>query len=91
MKWIIISYLILLFSELTAQSPFHQAIDALANDPVLKHGSLGVAIVDVSSGKFLAQHNQTQSLIPASTLKIVTTASATETAWRKFNRFKTEL
>lgn len=90
MKWIIISYLIFLFSELTAQSPFHQAIETLANDPVLKHGSLGVAVIDVSSGKLLAQHHQTQSLIPASALKIVTTASALKLLGANY-RFKTEL
>lgn len=60
-----------------AQSSKIQAkIDALSKDAALKHAGLGVAIVDVESGKTIASKNAQQSLLPASTLKVVTTASA---------------
>lgn len=75
---------------LTAQSPLQKAIDLLAADPDMKHGSLGVCVMDVESGTVIAQFEKDRSLIPASSLKVITTAAALGQFGEDF-RFKTEL
>lgn len=89
-KWLQASLILLLFGHTMAQNQLTQAIQTLANDPVMKYGSLGIAVIDVSSGKLLAQYNEQESLIPASTMKILTTATALKLLGADY-RFKTEL
>jgi len=60
----------------SGQSSMQRAIDALAAAPQMRHASLGVCVIDVKSGKVIASHQPDLSLTPASTLKLVTTASA---------------
>ena len=42
----------------------------------MKQASLGFQVVEISSGKILAEHQSHLALIPASTLKVVTTSSS---------------
>lgn len=72
------------------QSTFQTHLNTLAKDPVLKHASFGISIIDVESGKVLAELNPGQSLIPASILKLVTTSTAAAILGNDY-RFKTEL
>lgn len=51
-------------------------IDRLNADTVLAHGDWGFCVMTVDSGKLIASHNMQQSLIPASTLKTLTTGAA---------------
>jgi len=46
--------------------------------PAMKHASVGVCVKDLETGKTLISHNADKSLTPASTLKLVTTATALE-------------
>ena len=48
----------------------------LQNDPDLKHGQLGFVLMEVETGKVLALNDPDKTLIPASTLKSVTSATA---------------
>lgn len=51
-------------------------IDRLNADTVLAHGDWGFCLMTADSGKLIALHNMQQSLIPASTLKTLTTGAA---------------
>jgi len=75
---------------LQSQSRLPAAIESVAKYPDLQTGDLGVAVIDVESGKVIAQHGVDKSLIPASTLKTVTTASAVHFLGADY-RFRTEL
>lgn len=61
---------------LFAQQALQQAVQAFVNDPALKEAGLGVAIVEVATNQLIAGHQENQLLIPASSLKVLTTASA---------------
>lgn len=50
--------------------------EAMANDPLLKNASFTFYCYDMDSGKVLAEYHPLTSLVPASTQKIVTTATA---------------
>lgn len=51
-------------------------MDRLNNDAALKHGVWGFCLVTADSGKIVASYNPELSLIPASTMKILTTGAA---------------
>jgi len=59
-----------------AQSSWQRAADRLAGNPALKHGSISLCVIDVASGKTVAQVDPDLSLKPASNLKVLTTGSA---------------
>lgn len=69
---------------LFAQSPLHR----LVHHPALKHASVGVSVVDLSSNKQVVAHDAEKSLTPASTLKLITTATALELLGENY-RYKT--
>ncbi len=73
-----------------AQSGTQRAIDALAGDSDLAHAGLGICVVDVESGQVIASNEDQRSMIPASNLKVLTTATAIGLLGADF-RFKTEL
>lgn len=79
-----------LYNGLFAQSKIETAIQNLVNEPVLKNGLVGVAVIDVASGKLIAGHNASISLTPASSLKVVTTGAALAILGADF-RFETKL
>lgn len=59
-----------------AQSPVQKVLEAYKADKDLKNASYGFCILDAQSGKVIEEHNADMSLVPASTLKIVTTSAA---------------
>lgn len=79
-----------LASILLSQNPTQNAVDALAKDAALKHGQLGVAVIDVQTGKLIAAYDEEKSLIPASIQKLFTTASAIGLLGEKYT-FKTKV
>jgi len=60
------------------------------NDVSLSGASYGFCVRDVSSGKILAEHNAASLLIPASTLKLLTTSAALDLLGNNFH-FQTHL
>jgi len=66
------------------------ASEALLSNEQLKHARLGIAVVDVKSGRLLKSVNPSASIIPASLMKVVTTATALEVLGEQ-HRFTTEL
>jgi serine-type D-Ala-D-Ala carboxypeptidase/endopeptidase (penicillin-binding protein 4) len=67
-----------------------EAVKRLATDSVLKRGQVGIVVVDVTTGQTLASHNSEMSLIPASNMKIVSTAAGLNILGKDY-RFKTDL
>ncbi|HVA98116.1 MAG TPA: D-alanyl-D-alanine carboxypeptidase/D-alanyl-D-alanine-endopeptidase [Bacteroidia bacterium] len=65
-------------------------IEQLKNDSTISHGSWSVCVMDVKTGKILADYNDDKSLIPASTMKIMTTGAALSELGTNF-RFKTKI
>lgn len=55
------------------------------NDVELQNASIGFYAIDMSSGDVIAQHDPDLSLVPASTMKLVTTATALEMLGSKFH------
>ncbi|MDD4778242.1 MAG: D-alanyl-D-alanine carboxypeptidase/D-alanyl-D-alanine-endopeptidase [Fermentimonas sp.] len=66
------------------------AVQQFTNNPILKHASVGISVVDISSGRSIVSHNAEKSLTPASVLKLVTTATAIETLGDNY-RYRTEV
>ncbi|MEI8203982.1 MAG: D-alanyl-D-alanine carboxypeptidase/D-alanyl-D-alanine-endopeptidase [Bacteroidota bacterium] len=58
------------------ENPIQKEIARIASDPDLKHAAWGVSVLNTSDGKVVAEYNSEMGLIPASTLKLLTTATA---------------
>ena len=58
------------------QNKLEQVLDQLMQDPSLRHGSLGFCLLDLEQNSVIAQRSAQLSLIPASTLKILSTGAA---------------
>jgi serine-type D-Ala-D-Ala carboxypeptidase/endopeptidase (penicillin-binding protein 4) len=66
------------------------AIQHLAGDDVMRRGQTGICVMDVQSGQMLGSFNSSMSLIPASNMKIVTTAAGLKMLGCDFT-FRTDL
>lgn len=86
----LILLLLLLGPLLWTQSSLQQAITAFSKDPNLKHAGVGISVVDVATNKEIAQFDSERSLVPASSLKVLTTASALAMLGTE-HRFSTQL
>lgn len=84
----------LLCTYIAAQPPSQQSLqtffDGWSKQELLKHASIGFYAIDENSGNVVASSEIQQSLVPASTQKIITTAAALELLGPDY-RFKTEL
>lgn len=83
-------FILIIHCSLLAQSRLQTAINTFVNDASLNNASVGVCVVEVNSGQIVASHQSDLSLIPASALKAMTTATALATLGSTY-RFKTEL
>lgn len=93
MKYLfLLSTLILSFHPYpsSGQQNIQAAIKRLAGDPALKHAGLGVCVIDLTTGRMVAGHAPDRSLIPASSLKLLSTATAFNILGKDF-RYQTDL
>lgn len=94
MNTLLIRFLMLIIllsgTDAYAQSRLQAAVDAFANDPQFAQGSVSVTVLDQNTGKLLAAHQSQTVLTPASTLKLMTTATALEVLGDDF-QFVTKL
>ena len=83
--FVVLSACFLAFN-LFAQTP----VDNFVYHPFLKNANISLLIREAGKGKVMGRYNADKSIIPASTLKLVTTASALELLGPDF-RFQTKL
>ena len=74
-------FIIGLFINLSAQNV---ALSTFVKSPNLKFAGVGIKIIDLETGNVVCKHNENLSLRPASTLKLLTTASALEILGDKY-------
>ena len=61
---------------LTAKAQLNEVVRAFADNELMRHGTLGVCVVDVGTNAQVAAFNDDVLLTPASTIKALTTATA---------------
>lgn len=88
-KFFISIFLVVISTFLHAQN-LGRAINNLVKDGSMKHASVSITILDVSSGKVLDGYNSDICLVPASSMKVVTTAAAISILGKDYT-FKTEI
>ncbi|MEM9023274.1 MAG: D-alanyl-D-alanine carboxypeptidase/D-alanyl-D-alanine-endopeptidase [Bacteroidota bacterium] len=71
-------------------APIHSALKKVLAAPDMAHASLGVYAVMVDNDSVIIAHEADRSLVPASTMKIVTTAAALEILGDSM-RFRTDV
>ena len=95
-----VSFLILLFlvsghiadsQTLTDQKhDLNLALKTLKKDKELANAGIGFYAVDINTGEVLSSHNENMALVPASVMKLVSTATALDVLGPTF-RFSTKL
>ena len=75
-SFLIFFAILFLFSNAFSQPNLAVGIRQLAQDPALKQGDIGILVMEVESGKVLAENQAGKLMIPASIQKVLTTASA---------------
>lgn len=95
MKTFIPLILLLIASQLSpAQppelTPAQKAIAAFSQSPVMRYGTVAFMAMNLESSEILVEHNSFQSMVPASTQKLITTGAALELLGADF-QFKTTL
>lgn len=73
---IILLVIVLLCFSAGVPSRLQTEINTLNADHALVHGTWSLTVVDLDSGRVIASNNPDKSMIPASTLKILTTGAA---------------
>jgi serine-type D-Ala-D-Ala carboxypeptidase/endopeptidase (penicillin-binding protein 4) len=76
---------ILMHCFLNAQTNIDGVLESYKKDKDLQHASYSFCILDAASGKAIKEYNSELALIPASTLKIVTTSSALGVLGKDYN------
>jgi len=74
----------------TTIEELRKEFDQLFDDPDFFNAQWGVCIQSLETGEFLYRHNENKLLMPASNLKLVTTASGLQLLGSEF-RFRTEI
>lgn len=90
MRHFVFFFLLILFFETNAQPGLQKAMDQLVQDPTLHAQGFSMTVLEVESGKIIAQHQKDRGLIPASSLKVLTTSVSLDVLGADFV-FKTEL
>ncbi len=66
------------------------AVQNFVDDPALKYGLVSISIIDQQTGQIIAAHQPNQCMIPASSLKVIPTATALAILGKDY-QFKTEI
>jgi D-alanyl-D-alanine carboxypeptidase/D-alanyl-D-alanine-endopeptidase (penicillin-binding protein 4) len=82
--------LFLFFTSLLTTLLSQEALNTFINHHALRTANIGVLIKDMKTGRVIAEHRSTKAAIPASTMKVVTAATALETMGPDF-RYTTVL
>jgi D-alanyl-D-alanine carboxypeptidase/D-alanyl-D-alanine-endopeptidase (penicillin-binding protein 4) len=82
--------LFFLNGHLVAQTLFEQQLQSFLNQPEYRHASVGIQITEVESSETVFETNGEKLFVPASVLKLVTSAAALEILGSGY-RFQTRL
>ncbi len=66
------------------------AVDNFRKNALLQRANISLLVKNITTGKTIAEYNSRLSIVPASTMKVVSTATALELLGREY-RFKTTL
>ncbi|MDR1680116.1 MAG: D-alanyl-D-alanine carboxypeptidase/D-alanyl-D-alanine-endopeptidase [Prevotellaceae bacterium] len=80
----------LLFAAFNLSLNAQPAVNSLINAPGLKRANISLLVKDIETGEEIAQYRADKNTVPASTTKLVTTATALEILGKEF-RFETRL
>lgn len=73
-----------------AQTSFENELNKMLSEPEYKNATVGIHIVDLKTGEMVFGLNEYQLMIPASTMKLITSATALELLGADY-RFKTTI
>lgn len=76
MKALLVSLFIFCSCVLSSQNRLDEVLETFKKDEQLKHASYSFCVLDAATGKTISEYQSELALIPASTLKIVTTSAA---------------
>lgn len=89
-KWTYSIFLSLIAFACTAQNALQKRIDRFADKAELKHAAVSISVMDIASEKLVASINPDMSLIPASSLKLITTLTAVDLLGADY-RYQTDI
>lgn len=75
---IVLVFIQLSLTSVLSQTQLELVKNEIIGDSYLKNASIGIQVIDLSSGQVLVQNQEKISLLPASTTKLFATASAFE-------------
>ncbi len=73
-----------------AQKPMNAAIENLNNDKAMQHATWSICVMNIKKDSAIVDYNSNVSVVPASTMKIVTTAAALSILGSDF-KFETKI
>lgn len=76
MRLIILFYFLLRMTNLVSQTSIEALLESYKKDKDLKHATYSFCVQDAETGKTLKEFNSEIALVPASTMKIMTTSAA---------------
>ena len=89
-NYIVLFLFALSTNALVSQNNIMDAFEKMKNETVLENASLSFRVIDLDADSAIAEYNSYNSLVPASTMKIVTTAAAL-VSLGSYSSFKTTL
>ena len=66
----------LIFVLLPNPAMAQQAVDNFVSDPSLTHASIGIYMTNIKTGETIAAYDEQKAITPASTIKLITSATA---------------
>lgn len=75
-KILLTNLLVFVIFSLNAQTKIEAALQSFEKDVDLKYASISFCAIDIATNKVYAQRSPTQSLVPASSMKVITTGAA---------------
>ncbi|WP_372651260.1 D-alanyl-D-alanine carboxypeptidase/D-alanyl-D-alanine-endopeptidase [Draconibacterium sp.] len=83
-------FLLILSGQILAQNSFESAVETLLQQDDYKNASVGMNVVDLNSGETIFSLDPNKLLVPASTMKMITSGTALEILGADY-RFKTQI
>jgi len=90
MKYLFPLFFVLFFSLSLVQISAQTAVENFVNHDLLRNATISLLVRDLDTGETVAEYRANNSAIPASTLKLITSATALELLGPNY-RFRTQL